>query len=162
MGRDKRVKIEERDGYEALPAYLPPPERRGLVLVDPPFEEGTSDRKLDFERMARVARKSVKRWPQGTYIFWRPIKDVEAVQNFDGELASILIEEGGVAPDKLLVADMWVRKIGEGPLSAAGVVIANPPFGLADHLRAAMPWLAKLMAQGPGAGWRLEAPTSED
>jgi 23S rRNA (adenine2030-N6)-methyltransferase len=162
MGRDKRVKIEERDGYEALPAYLPPPERRGLVLVDPPFEEGTSDRKLDFERMARVARKSVKRWPQGTYIFWRPIKDNEAVQNFDSELATILIEEGGVAPDKLLVADMWVRKVGEGPLSAAGVVIANPPFGLADHLRAAMPWLARLMAQGPGAGWRLETPTSDE
>jgi 23S rRNA (adenine2030-N6)-methyltransferase len=162
MGRDKRVKIEERDGYEALPAYLPPPERRGLVLIDPPFEEGTAARKLDFERMARLARKSVKRWPQGTYIFWRPIKDVEAVQYFDGELATILIEEGGVAPDKLLVADMWVRKIGEGPLSAAGVVIANPPFGLAEHLRVALPWLTKLMAQAPGAGWRIEAPSSEE
>ena len=162
MGRDKRVKIEERDGYEALPAYLPPPERRGLVLVDPPFEEGTSTRKLDFERMARVARKSVKRWPQGTYIFWRPIKDVAAVQDFDAELATILIEEGGVARDKLLVADLWVRKIGEGPLSAAGVVIANPPFGLADHLRGVLPWLANLMKQGPGAGWRLEEPTLSD
>ena len=161
MGRDKRVKIEERDGYEALPAYLPPPERRGLVLIDPPFEEGSSTRKLDFERMARVARKSVKRWPQGTYIFWRPIKDIAAVEEFDGELATILIEEGGVAPDKVMLADQWVRKIGEGPLSAAGVVIANPPFGLADHLRAALPWLTNLMAQGPGAGWRIDAPSSE-
>jgi 23S rRNA (adenine2030-N6)-methyltransferase len=104
----------------------------------------------------------VKRWPQGTYIFWRPIKDAEAVQEFEAELATILIEEGDVAPDKLLVADLWVRKIGEGPLSAAGVVIANPPFGIVDHLRAALPWLTKLMAQGPGAGWRLEAPSSND
>jgi 23S rRNA (adenine2030-N6)-methyltransferase len=132
------------------------------VLIDPPFEEGTFMRKLDFERMARVARKSVKRWPQGTYIFWRPIKDVAAVQDFDAELATILIEEGGVAPDKLLVADLWVRKIGEGPLSAAGVVIANPPFGVADHLRAVLPWLTNLMGQGPGAGWRLEEPSLSD
>jgi 23S rRNA (adenine2030-N6)-methyltransferase len=56
---------------------------------------------------------------------------------------------------------MWIRKIGEGPLSAAGVVIANPAFGLIEHLRAAMPWLSKLMAQGPGAGWRIEGPTSQ-
>jgi 23S rRNA (adenine2030-N6)-methyltransferase len=163
MGKDRRVKIEERDGYEALPAYLPPPERRGLALVDPPFEEGTADRKLDFDRMVRVARKAVKRWPQGTFIFWRPIKDVEAVEAFDADLATVLIEEGGVAPDKLIAADLWVRRIGEGPLSAAGVVIANPPFGVADHLRAALPWLANLMDQTPdeepaGAGWRLELP----
>ena len=82
-GRDKRVKIEERDGYEALPAYLPPPERRGLVLIDPPFEEGASTRKLDFEWMSRAALKAAKRWPGGTYIFWRPIKDIDAVEAFD-------------------------------------------------------------------------------
>lgn len=166
MGRDRRVKIEERDGYEALPAYLPPPERRGIVLVDPPFEEGSAARKLDFESMVRVARKAVKRWPQGTYVFWRPIKDVEAVEAFDAELAAVLIEEGGVAADKLLAADLWVRAIGDGPLSAAGIVIANPPFGVADRLRAVLPWLANLMDQTPdedptSAGWRLEPPSEE-
>lgn len=164
MGRDMRVKIEARDGYEALPAYLPPPERRGLVLVDPPFEEGTAARKVDFDHMLRAARKSVRRWPQGVYIFWRPIKDVDAVDAFDAELATLLIEQGGIAPDKLLVADLWVRAIGHGPLSAAGVVIANPPFGVAEHLRAALPWLAGLMDQTPEgaaseAGWRLETPS---
>lgn len=156
MGRDKRVKIEERDGFDALPAYLPPPERRGLVLIDPPFEAGTSGRKLDFEWMLTAALKAVKRWPQGTYVFWRPIKDLEAVQQFDGELVSMLIEQGGIAAEKLLVADLWVRAIGEGKLAGAGVVIVNPPYGVEQHLRAAMPWLCDLMAQGAGAGWRLE------
>jgi 23S rRNA (adenine2030-N6)-methyltransferase len=155
MGRDKRVKIEERDGFDALPAYLPPPERRGLVLIDPPFEAGTSGRKLDFEWMLTAALKAVKRWPQGTYLFWRPIKDLEAVQQFDSELVSMLIEQGGIAAEKLLVADLWVRAIGEGKLGGAGVVIVNPPYGVEQHLRAAMPWLCDLMAQGPGAGWRL-------
>lgn len=158
MGRDKRVKIEERDGFDAVPAYLPPPERRGLVLIDPPFEAGSSDRKLDFDWMLKAATKAVKRWPQGTYVFWRPIKDVAAVQAFDGDLAGMLIEEGGIAPDKLLVADLWIRAIGEGKLAGAGVVIVNPPYGVEQHLRAALPWLSDLMKQGEGAGWRLEKP----
>jgi 23S rRNA (adenine2030-N6)-methyltransferase len=159
MGRDKRVKIEERDGFEALPAYLPPPERRGLILIDPPFEAGTSDRKLDFDWMLKAATKAVKRWPQGGYVFWRPIKDVAAVQAFDGDLAGMLIEEGGIAPDKLLVADLWIRAIGEGKLAGAGVVIVNPPYGVEQHLRAALPWLCDLMKQDEGAGWRLTRPS---
>ena len=56
MGRDRRVKIEQRDGFEALPAYLPPPERRGLVLVDPPFEVAAGARKADFDWMLKAAR----------------------------------------------------------------------------------------------------------
>ena len=158
MGRDKRVKIEERDGFEALVAYLPPPERRGLVLVDPPFEAGTSTRKLDFDWMLKAAAKAVKRWPQGTYVFWRPIKDAEMVEAFDGELATMMIEDGDIAPEKLLVADLWVRAIGEGKLAGAGVVIVNPPYGVEAHLRAALPWLCELMKQGEGAGWRLQTP----
>lgn len=158
MGRDKRTKIEQRDGFEALPAYLPPPERRGLVLVDPPFEVALDARKADFDWMLKAARGALRRWPQGIYVFWRPIKDVAAVADFDGELASMLIEDAGLAPEKILAVDLWVRKIGEGPLSGAGVVIANAPFGVAEHLRAAMPWLCELMKQGDGAGWRVETP----
>lgn len=158
MGRDRRVKIERRDGFEALPAYLPPPERRGLVLIDPPFEVGAATRKADFDWMLKAARASIKRWPQGVYVFWRPIKDLDQVMAFDGELASMLIEDGGIEPSKVLAADLWVRAIGDGKLSAAGVVIANTPFGVAEHLRAALPWLTQLMKQGDGAGWRAETP----
>ncbi|MDP3494186.1 MAG: 23S rRNA (adenine(2030)-N(6))-methyltransferase RlmJ [Hyphomonadaceae bacterium] len=156
MGRDKRVKIEERDGFDALPAYLPPPERRGLVLIDPPFEVGTSERKKDFDWMLTAAAKAVKRWPLGVYVFWRPIKDPDAVVAFDSELASMLIEQGGIPAEKLLVADLWVRAIGPGSLAGAGVVIVNPPFGVAENLRTALPWLCDLMKQGDGAGWRVE------
>ncbi len=163
IGRDRRVKIEERDGYDALAAYLPPPERRGLVLIDPPFEEGSSTRKLDFERMFQAARKAVARWPGGTYLFWRPVKDMEAVEAFDGALASMLIEEAGLSAEKILVVDLWVRAIGAGPLAGAGLVVVNPPFGVEENLRAAMPWLANLMDQtrdeeSSQAGWRIERP----
>jgi 23S rRNA (adenine2030-N6)-methyltransferase len=161
MGRDRRVKIEQRDGFEALPAFLPPPERRGLVLVDPPFEAGTATRKADFDWMLKAARAGVKRWPQGVYIFWRPIKHHEQVTAFDGELATMLIESGTIAPEKILVADLWVRALGEGKLAGAGVVIANAPFGVAEHLRAALPWLCEVMKQGEGAGWRVESPSAQ-
>lgn len=161
MGRDLRVKIEQRDGFDALPAYLPPPERRGLVLVDPPFEVAAGARKADFDWMLKAARAGVKRWPQGVYVFWRPLKDFDQVSAFDGELASMLIEEAGVAPEKVLVADLWVRTVGEGKLGGAGVVIANAPFGVAEHLYAALPWLCERLAQGEGAGWRVESPSAE-
>jgi 23S rRNA (adenine2030-N6)-methyltransferase len=161
MGRDKRVKIEERDGFEALPAYLPPPERRGLVLIDPPFEAGTSERaRLDFDWMLKAAARGYQTLAAGHICVLAPDQGRRRqVEAFDGELASMLIEEGGIPPDKLLVVDLWVREIGPGSLSGAGVVIVNPPFGVADHLRAAMPWLCELMAKGDGAGWRVETPS---
>lgn len=162
LGRDRRIKVEMRDGYEALPAYLPPPERRGIVLVDPPFEEGTAERRLDFEHMGRAAVRAVRRWPLGTYIFWRPLKDLDQVEAFDGELATRLVEDAGVAPDKLLVADLWVRELGQpGGLAGAGVVIVNPPYQLDEKLAALLPWLAELLAQGEGAGWRLQSADAE-
>jgi len=168
MGRDRRVKVENRDGFDGLPAFLPPPERRGVVLIDPPFERGSADRKDDFEDMLRAASKGLERWKEGTYIFWRPLKDLDAVEAFDGDLATFAIETMGLEPEKLLVADLWVRELGQpGPLAGAGVVIVNPPYGLRDQLEILLPWLTNLMDQTPdeqssGAGWRLTSPDAEE
>lgn len=167
IGRDRRVRIEERNGFEALAAYLPPPERRGLVLVDPPFEEASGGRKADFDRMIVSAKKAVRRWPGGIYLFWRPLKDIEAVEDFDDRMATALIEEMGIAPDKLLVVDLWVRAPGPGPLAGAGLLICNPPFGLEEKLRALLPWLAQVLDQTPEgadvseAWWRLVSAAPE-
>ena len=160
LGYDRRAKIELRDGYEALVAFLPPPERRGVVLIDPPFEAGRADAKSDYAWTLRALRKSLKRWPAGTYIIWRPIKDIEAVEAFDADIATLAIEQIGLAPDRLLVADLWVRALGQGSLAGAGVIILNPPFGLQEKLHATLPWLAQTLDQSPNAsapesGWRL-------
>jgi 23S rRNA (adenine2030-N6)-methyltransferase len=168
MGRDRRMKIENRDGYDALPAFLPPPERRGVVLVDPPFEKGSAERKDDFDDMLGAARKGIQRWKEGVYIFWRPLKDLDAVEAFDGDIATFAIEEAGIEPEKVLVADLWVRELGlPGPLAGAGVVIVNPPYGLREQLEILLPWLADLMDQTPdgedsAAGWRLLSPEAEE
>jgi 23S rRNA (adenine2030-N6)-methyltransferase len=157
LGRDRRVKVEERDGYEALSAYLPPPERRGLVLLDPPFEEGPAHARRDFGAMLQAMDRAMKRWPGGMYVIWRPLKQMESATAFDSDLATLLIEGHGLAPEKLLVADLWVKELGrEGGLPGAGVLVVNPPFGLEGHLRAALPWLAAVLEAEPGeAGWRL-------
>ena len=144
FGRDERIKIEVRDGYEALPAYLPPPERRGLVLIDPPFEH-----RDELAHMAKAAMKAIERWPTGTFIFWRPLKDLENTEKFDNGLAEWLIDDMELAPEKLLLADLWVKEIVEpGPLCGAGVVVVNPPFGLEQMLLETLPWLTEKLAQG--------------
>ena len=152
--RDERVKIEVRDGYEAMAAYLPPPEKRGLVLVDPPFED-----RDELAHMAKAAMRGIERWPSGSFIFWRPLKDMENTEKFDDGLAEWLLDDMGLAPEKLLLADLWVREIVEpGPLCGAGVVVVNPPYGLDEALLQLLPWLTDLLQQGKGAGWRINTP----
>lgn len=156
--RDARVKVEARDGYKALAALLPPREKRGLVLVDPPFEH-----RDEMAHMAEAAVAALTRWPTGTYVFWRPLKDLWAAERFDVGFAEWLFEEKGFKPEQILRADLWVRDLeSEGKLAGAGVVVINPPFTLEADLAVLLPWLCDTLRQGDGAGWRLDGAVSED
>lgn len=150
---EARWTVEERDGFDALAAYLPPPERRGLVLVDPPFEAAD-----ELSTMERAARRAIIRWPTGVFLFWRPLKAIADVEAFDRGLASWLVRERGVDREKLLTIDLWVRPPGPGRLAGAGLFVVNPPFGLEDAMRAALPWLAERLGEGDGSGWRITRP----
>jgi 23S rRNA (adenine2030-N6)-methyltransferase len=156
--RDARVKVEMRDGYRALAALLPPREKRGLILVDPPFEH-----RDEMAHMAEAALGALNKWQDGIYIFWRPLKDLWAAERFDVGFAQWLIEEKGFTPEKILRADLWVSEPGgEGKLAGAGVVIINPPYTLEADLKALLPWLCDLLAQTDDAGWRLDGAIAED
>lgn len=156
--RDARIKVERRDGYKALSALVPPREKRGLVLVDPPFEH-----RDEMAHMAEAVKGALKRWPIGTYVFWRPLKDLWASERFDVGLAEWLFETGLAAPEKILRADLWVRDLeSEGKLAGAGVVIINPPYTLEAQLLALLPWLTETLQVGEGAGWRLDGAVTED
>ncbi len=155
---DARVAVTAGDGYAALNALLPPPEKRGLVLIDPPFEHVD-----EMAHMAAAAVAALTRWPTGTFVFWRPLKDLWAAERFDVGLAEWLIAERDVAAEKILRADLWVRELGDdGPLAGAGVVVVNPPFQLDEKLRALLPWLSERLKRGDGAGWRLDGAIAED
>jgi 23S rRNA (adenine2030-N6)-methyltransferase len=145
MGHDARLSIVEIDGYVALNAWLPPQERRGLVLIDPPYEE-TNEAK----RVAQALAGALAKWPTGIYALWRPIKDRRDDARFLNTIAAI------GAPD-ILQCELDVGHIpptanAPNPLTRTGLIIVNPPHILIEEARALLPWLAKLLArEGHGA-----------
>lgn len=140
---DRRVGVHHRDGYDGLKALLPPPERRGLALIDPPFEV-----KDEFERMRKGLVQAMKRWPTGLYALWYPIKAKMLVDRFHADLTQIGLP-------KTLAADIWIRG-GDDPtrLNGCGLVVVNPPWMLDEALGRLMPWLAATLGED-GAHSRL-------
>ncbi|MDP2121827.1 MAG: 23S rRNA (adenine(2030)-N(6))-methyltransferase RlmJ [Hoeflea sp.] len=138
---DFQVRVIELDGWLALGGHLPPKEKRGLILVDPPFEaDGEYDRLVD--GLARAMR----RFAGGTYVLWHPIKAGSPLASFDKKLVAL-------GRPRTLSVRMLVRANINAPgLNGSGLVIVNPPFTLEADLKAVLPELAKLLAQGPGAG----------
>ena len=145
LGRDRRLSIVATDGYVALNAYVPPKERRGLVLIDPPYEAPDEAKQVEIA-LARALAK----WPRGTYALWRPIKDEREDARFLNAIAAL------GAPNMLRL-EIDVGPIAPGPHSPAplrrtGLIVVNPPFDLIDEARALMPWLTKLLTRaGKGA-----------
>ena len=145
LGRDPRARLLSIDGWQALKSLLPPKERRGVILVDPPFEEAG-----ELDRLLAGLGAAVRRFATGTYLLWFPIKNVAAITRFKTALTATQYP-------KLLVAELWVRAHDPaGKLGGTGLAILNPPFSLEAQLRVLLPFLAERLAQGPGAGWRLD------
>ena len=142
---DYQVRVIELDGWLALGAHLPPKEKRGLVLVDPPFEEGS-----EFERIVKGLRAAFERWPNGIYALWYPLKDRKSVQAFLKDL-----KETGIP--KILNTELYIRGPSPAPrLEGSGMIIVNPPYTLVDELKLIFPELMKLMQQDKGGSWQVE------
>ncbi|RWF57155.1 MAG: 23S rRNA (adenine(2030)-N(6))-methyltransferase RlmJ [Mesorhizobium sp.] len=142
---DFQTRVIELDGWLALGAHLPPKEKRGLVLVDPPFEE-----EGEFDRLVDGLRKAHKRWPGGVYALWYPVKDRKAVIAFRKALV-----QSGVP--KLLDIGFEIRPPSAEPsLDGNGMVVVNPPFTLERELRTLLPALHKLLVVEKPAHWTLE------
>ncbi len=148
FGRDVRVKTIHIDGYTGLGAYVPPKERRGLVLIDPPFE-----RTDEFEAMFSAFLAAYRKWPNGVYALWHPSKDAAAERKFIDRF-----ETEGVK--RALRLSLAVAAGGEG-LRRTGLVVVNPPFVFEDEARKILAFLAPRLAQGAGAGFELEWLTRE-
>jgi len=140
LGRDARLSIVGTDGYVALNAYVPPKERRGLALIDPPFEEPDEARHVE-EALARALHK----WPTGIYVSWRPIREREADARFLNSMAAL------GAPNMLrLELDVGPGPVGphgQEPLAKAGLLVVNPPYTLFAEARLLFSWLAELLAR---------------
>lgn len=134
---DYQARIIELDGWLALGAHLPPKEKRGLVLIDPPFEE-----KGEFERMIDGVVKAHKRWPGGIYALWYPMKKRAEVVRYRNAMAAC-----GV-PD-IIDAELSVRDSGGEKLDGCGMTIINPPFTLEAELRVMLAALAPVLEMEP-------------
>ena len=140
---DARAKALAIDGWMALFANIPPKERRGLIVIDPPYEEGVEFTRL-FDTLAQAHRK----WASGLYLLWYPIKAREAPDALARRLRrlpvpKILRCELSIAPPRA-----------EGALAGSGLIIVNPPFPLERELRVILPVLRRLLA--PMGAYRLD------
>ncbi len=118
----RKARVEEGDGYARLLALLPPPERRGLVLIDPPFE--VED---EFSTLARHVAGALRRFANGIYLIWFPVKSQSAAASFCGEVLA-----SGVS--RALRLDLAIDAA-EGKLSRAALLVLNPPFGFDAGMR---------------------------
>ena len=142
--RNPQAKVHEIDGYTALKSMLPPKERRGLILIDPPFEA-----RDEFDRLARELAEAIKHFATGTYMIWYPIKD----PSLSGAFLDHLEREG---PPKTLRAELFIRATDPAAMSGCGLVIINPPWQLDRTLFELFTWLAEILAQGEGARARVD------
>jgi 23S rRNA (adenine2030-N6)-methyltransferase len=139
------AKVNGIDGWIALNAYVPPKERRGLVIVDPPFEQPD-----DFNRLADGVAVAHRKWPTGIYLMWYPLKDRSDADRFVRKLSRAGVEkcirlEFAVAAPQL-----------DGGLQACGLIVVNPPWRLAAEIRTFAPVLVDVLGRDGGRGFALD------
>ena len=147
LAGDRRVKVHHRDGYEAH-SLLPPAERRGLVLVDPPFEHPQ-----EFGLAHEFLERALPRFPGGVFAVWYPLKNRHVAARFERRAAELTAK-----PPLRLALETGAP--GEGQMRACAVLILNPPFGFDfdDSGRV----LAQMLAQGPRAAFTATPVTGEN
>lgn len=148
--RGTRVMVTRGDGFASLKALLPPPSRRALVLIDPPYED-----KQDYKKTRDALDEALKRFPSGTYAVWYPLLQRIESRNFAEKM-------------KTLPAANWLNVVlttkkpmpdGVGGLHSSGMFILNPPYTLEPMLKQVMPWLVKALGEDSGARFTLETGT---
>jgi 23S rRNA (adenine2030-N6)-methyltransferase len=145
LAADSRAATHARDGYDAVRALLPPKEKRGLVLIDPPYEA----QEAEYPRVLQAVKEALERWPQGGVAVWYPIKQRRTLHGFFREANKL----GGRG---LLCAELMIRP-DDSPLrlNGSGMLLFNPPFQLDAVLAPALPILARMLGE-THASQRLE------
>lgn len=148
---DIQVKAIELDGWQALVAHMPPKEKRGLVLVDPPFEKPD-----EYTRLASGLFRAHKRFSTGTYALWYPIKDLAQIQTFVDQLYNTGIK-------KVLRIEFNTHQPTNPPsLHGTGMIVVNPPFTLEDEMNLILAELEPILAPEGKGGFNISWIYNED
>lgn len=124
FGKDRRISVHRRDGYEAIGAFVPPPTRRGLVFIDPPFEE-----RDEYEQIASALNSGIKKWPTGIFLAWYPLKDRAGIRTLQARYRP------GIRLPTLNCE--FLREPLDGMhLAGSGLILCNPPWQFESKLAA--------------------------
>ena len=145
FAHDPQVRVMALDAWTALKALLPPPERRGVMLIDPAFEQTG-----ELTRLVGGLKEAARRFATGTFLLWYPIKEMAPVAAFRREVAALGFP-------KAMAIELMIRgSADQTRLNGAGLIAVNAPFTLSSKLDALLPELTRVLAQGEGAGFKVE------
>lgn len=142
---DRRLRVLREDGFAGLTGLLPPPERRGLVLLDPSYEV-----KEDYRRVVETLRGAHRRFATGVYAIWYPVVDRRRIE---------ALERAVVAAGIQRVHQVELG-VGRGRMRECGMLIVNPPWTLVPEMETCLPWLAGVLGEGRGR-WQSRVLASE-
>jgi len=145
---DRRVKVEQQDGFQALAPLLPPPQRRALVLIDPPYEV-----KRDYATAVSALQAAWRRFPAGVYLLWYPVVRRASVERLERDLKSSGLRD-------VLLAELAVAPASDG-MQASGLIVVNPPWTLKPQLETLLGFLAATLGRDGQGSYRLEVLVEE-
>ena len=144
---DSRIAIHHRDGFEGLLGLLPPTPRRGMVLIDPPYEL-----KEDYTLVLQTLKKALQKWPTATYALWYPILGKEVDRS-----RAMLEQARALECPSMLVAELEVAaQPEEWGMNGSGMLILNAPWQLDNQLQSLLPALCRTLSQDAHARSRIE------
>jgi 23S rRNA (adenine2030-N6)-methyltransferase len=132
---DKKVGVHHQDGYLGLKAFLPPPERRGLVLIDPPYEKPD-----ELSDVVSTLGAAVTRWDTGIFALWYPVKESRSIVRFH-RAVKLKIER----PTLAIELNIFPDNLGT-QLNGNGMIIVNPPWQFEEEIKAILPWLWRTLS----------------
>ncbi len=145
FGGDRRVRVIAGDGFRGLLAAVPPPERRGLVLIDPAYEV-----KTDYQQVADTLAKAHRRFATGVYALWYPVVERGRIDALERAIV-----RSGIR--RVQRYELAIRDEGRGSgMAASGMVVVNPPWTLLEDLRPALDYLARALGEGGAGRFRAE------
>ncbi len=142
---DRAVQVSREDGHRRLPALLPPPERRGLVLMDPAYEV-----KSEYRMVVDTLAEAHRRWATGIYALWYPVVSRAMVSGMMGAFTGLGIR-------KMLRLELGVKPdAAEWGMTGSGLLVINPPWHFDEQMAEALAWLEPSLSQQPGSYWTVD------
>ena len=144
--KQRRINVYNRDGFEVLKALIPPPQKRGLVLIDPAYEL-----KSDYTKVVETVKIIHKRWATGIYALWYPILKQRSFQ----DTLYRKMQKSGIKNILQIELTRYSSNTPRG-MYGTGMLVINPPYQLEQTLKELLPWLWQLLSPKAEGGWRVE------